>query len=92
MEDITQKQYDELDFIRVEHYRNFIYALAKLQVDGSKEIVYATISKYRSGSFNMIFIGNINEQIPINQSFMDFVNDHALIHITAKKYIWRWRD
>ena len=87
MQEITQEVYEALDFIRIESYRNFIYALAK---DGDGH--YVTISRYHNGPTTIQLLEDINDEIPKEQKLLEFVNDHASIHINPEKYIWKWRD
>lgn len=81
----TNKEFGQLEFIRVESYRNYFYGLARLP-NGH----HATVSRYKNGPFSVNEIPTINEDIPMKQSLLAFVNDHAAIHISPAKHIWRW--
>ena len=74
--------------IRIESNRNYIFAVIQLAKD-----FYATVSSIYGTNWTISCIGKVDETKIMAQSKEQYINDHAVIHISASryKYIENWR-
>ena len=89
MKEITTKELDK-NFVLLRQEGHAIY-LYELYQDKEHPNEYFTVCKI--GDYCSIQpLGQINATIPLKQDFMEYINDHAVIHIDPQNNIPRWRD
>jgi len=76
-----------MKMVRYEKERGFEFLLLQLS-----EFNYATLHQYRGSGWYIQEIGMIDEDIVLNLTKREFIDDHAIIHITPKKYTKIWRN
>lgn len=89
MKDITEEELTKnFALLRSETSTEYTYDLYKT-IHNDEE--YYTVCKF-CGIISIQPLGEINPTIPLEQDFITYINDHAIIHINPLDHVPRWRD
>ena len=76
-----------LRIVRWEHECGYEYILVQLS-----EYRFATVHSYKKTGYYIQEIGMINEELVKELTIFEFIDDHAIIHITPNKHAKIWRN
>ena len=82
-----------MEFVRIESYKNYIYAVGKFYDNGKDTYKYYTIQCYRNSTITIQPLSFFVDENHIKRlTLLQFVDEQTRVHINPIKNEWRWRN